>query len=183
MELMKVVKGLGLGGKILFYAFDDLFNTVAGEDFFMTPAGMRKMSRRLAVSNLDLFSAIHRLKRKGYLEKKKQGFFITSKGARVASMLKIEQDNWWKGKWDGFWRTVIFDVPESKRGARNTFRGFLKRKGFVQLQKSVFVSPFADIESLNFVRHEYGVTNYVHILLSKTASSDDDVKLRHHFGL
>ena len=45
-------------------------------------------------------------------------------------------------KWDGFWRIVIFDVPEKLR-KRETYSGKkIKTLAFFPLQKSVFVYPF-----------------------------------------
>ncbi len=41
-------------------------------------------------------------------------------------------------EWDGVWRLVIFDVPESKRVVRNLFRRRLKDWGFKIWQKSVW---------------------------------------------
>jgi len=43
-------------------------------------------------------------------------------------------------EWDGKWRIVIFDIPEQKRIIRNLFRRNLKKWGFEQLQKSVWIS-------------------------------------------
>lgn len=45
-------------------------------------------------------------------------------------------------KWDGFWRIVIFDVPESKRYQRDQLRQYLDDLGFGQLQRSVYITPY-----------------------------------------
>lgn len=44
--------------------------------------------------------------------------------------------------WDGKWWLIIFDIPESKKRAREALRRFLKHFGFYRLQDSVFIHPF-----------------------------------------
>src|SRR3990172_7766558 len=45
------------------------------------------------------------------------------------------------GNWDGRWRLVIFDVPESKRNIRDKLRRYLMGLGLGILQASVWISP------------------------------------------
>ena len=47
----------------------------------------------------------------------------------------------WKRRWDGLWRMVVFDLPETKSAARKKLRRFLKNSGFGYLQNSVWISP------------------------------------------
>ena len=47
----------------------------------------------------------------------------------------------WSRKWDGRWRTVLFDVPESDRRSRELLRIALRGLHFGCLQKSVWISP------------------------------------------
>ena len=43
--------------------------------------------------------------------------------------------------WDGKWRIVIFDIPESKRGYRDKLRVDLIMLGFGKLQESIYITP------------------------------------------
>lgn len=43
-------------------------------------------------------------------------------------------------KWDGYWRIVIFDIPEKQRVVRNLLRRKLKEWGFKKWQQSVWVT-------------------------------------------
>ena len=45
------------------------------------------------------------------------------------------------GKWDGRWRLVMFDIPESKRDIRDRLRRALSNLGLGILQASVWISP------------------------------------------
>ena len=47
----------------------------------------------------------------------------------------------WKRRWDGRWRLVLFDVPESRRVARDKLRDYLHRRKFGYLQNSVWITP------------------------------------------
>lgn len=45
-------------------------------------------------------------------------------------------------QWDGIWRAIIFDVPESERRHRNFLRRELKWMGFRELQHSIWITPY-----------------------------------------
>lgn len=75
------------------------------------------------------------------------------------------------GKWDGFWRVVIFDIPENKRLAREVFREKLKNLGFQQLQKSVFITRLPCKNEIDFLRHSLEISPYVSYILAKDVSS------------
>jgi phenylacetic acid degradation operon negative regulatory protein len=47
----------------------------------------------------------------------------------------------WKRRWDGRWRLVIFDVPESRRLTRDKLRKHLHMRTFGYLQNSVWITP------------------------------------------
>lgn len=44
--------------------------------------------------------------------------------------------------WDGYWRMVILDVPESQKKQRDAIRYVLKKAQFVQIKNSVWITPF-----------------------------------------
>ncbi len=47
----------------------------------------------------------------------------------------------WKRRWDGKWRMVLFDVPQSKASDRARLRRSLADRGFGYLQNSVWITP------------------------------------------
>lgn len=51
-------------------------------------------------------------------------------------LLYFQQDD--EKNWDGKWRIIIFDIPESQRKIRRILRGKLREWGFVVWQKSVW---------------------------------------------
>jgi len=95
-----------------------------------------------------------RLKKLGWVKKLVQDneiyYSITPRGEKaIDEYLKPLKS---MGKWDGRWRLVIFDVPESKRGLRDRLRRELTKLGLGRLQASVWISPNdieKDIEKLS----------------------------------
>ncbi|MBI2054370.1 MAG: hypothetical protein HYT36_03490 [Candidatus Staskawiczbacteria bacterium] len=70
--------------------------------------------------------------------------------------MKIESE-----KWDGKWRLVGFDVPEKVRWGRDALRGKLKKLGFYEFQKSVFIYPHDCKNEIDFIVEFFGIRKYV----------------------
>lgn len=64
---------------------------------------------------------------------------ITEKGEERLSA-RIKFVNFLREKWDGKFRMILFDIPESDRKIRDQFRNILLELGCVCWQKSVFVT-------------------------------------------
>ncbi|MEK7575837.1 MAG: CRISPR-associated endonuclease Cas2 [Patescibacteria group bacterium] len=83
--------------------------------------------------------------------------------------------------WDGKWRLVLYDIPEKKKKARESFRKKLKGLGFLELQKSVFIHPFLCTEEINFITEFFEIRNFVYYAEITALSNESKIKL--HFGL
>ncbi len=81
--------------------------------------------------------------------------------------------------WDHKWRVVVFDIPESKRTARNALREKLKNLGFYSLQKSVFVYPYNCLNEIEFVAEIFQVRSYVRFFEAVKVTNESELKL--HF--
>jgi phenylacetic acid degradation operon negative regulatory protein len=126
---------------------------------------------------------MYALKRKGLIkelsEKDKKFLQITSKGQleRLFILASVEKTK----TWDGLWRLIVFDIPENSREKRDKLRWLLKRNGFIKLQASVFISPYAlNREALTFL-NETGLFRYIRII--RANGIDDDKDLKKKFGL
>ena len=84
-------------------------------------------------------------------------------------------------KWDKKWRIVIFDVPEKKRNARDALRWEMKKLGFFELQKSVWVFPYDCKDAIDFLVELFEIRNHVRYITVERMSLDADLKL--HFNL
>jgi len=47
----------------------------------------------------------------------------------------------WERRWDGKWRMILYDVPESRSSDRKRLRRSLTERGFGYLQNSVWITP------------------------------------------
>lgn len=89
--------------------------------------------------------------------------------------LKIPQ------KWDGWWRIVMFDIPESKRRGRDAVSRKIKEFGLYPIQKSVFVSPYLCKNEIDFIGEFFNVRD--HIIYIKAKEVEGVRKLKEHFGI
>jgi len=101
-----------------------------------------------------------RLQQRGMITLKKEGkkirLVLTAKGRRQLAEYQLKNLKIKKpGQWDGKWRFVMFDIPELTRYLRNNIRRKLYELGFVPIQKSVFIYPYACKEVVDFMREYY----------------------------
>lgn len=84
-----------------------------------------------------------KLKKYGWAEKLSENgeiyYKITDKGDKAVDKLLTPLKT--TGKWDGRWRLVMFDIPESRRDTRDKLRRALSNLGMGILQASVWISP------------------------------------------
>lgn len=83
-------------------------------------------------------------------------------------------------KWDHKWRIVMFDIPEKYKKARDALSRSLKRMGFEQLQKSVFVHPFECSKEVIFVAEFFNVRPYIRHVLADHIDNETVLKKKFH---
>ena len=116
--------------------------------------------------------------------KNKDGTYVlelTDKGKFKAFNYYFKNIKIKERKWDYKWRMLIFDVPEKLRKGRNALRWKIKRMGFYELQKSVFIIPYECKEEVKFVVDFFGLKNYVNYGVLENI--DSDTQLRKIFDL
>lgn len=107
---------------------------------------------------------------------------ITKIGVRYLKNAEFEELKIHKSrKWDGLWRIVIFDIPESRKVARNALNRKLKLLGFYPLQKSTFIYPYNCYKEIELVRNYFHVKKYVSFLVVKEIEGSK--KLRKYFNI
>jgi len=67
---------------------------------------------------------------------------------------------------DGKWRIIIYDVAELGKQQRDAFRGMLKRLKFLQIQKSVYITPFPCYEEIEYIRQRFGLSSEVKMIVA-----------------
>lgn len=84
-------------------------------------------------------------------------------------------------RWDGLWRIVMFDIPQSKKKGRDAVSRKIKELGMYPIQKSVFVSPYVCKNEIDFIGEFFNVRE--HIIYVKAKEIEGVRKLREHFNL
>ncbi len=90
--------------------------------------------------------AYRRLEASGHIEVHGRGPLdarivrLTDKG-RSACRAEVDPENLWARPWDGVWRIVAFDIPETEAKTRAQLRRKLHELRFGWLQNSVWISP------------------------------------------
>jgi DNA-binding transcriptional regulator PaaX len=74
------------------------------------------------------------------------------------------------------YRFVSFDIPEILRRQRDAFRRALKRIGFIQIQKSLWVINKDVGDLVELAAYEYKVEKYVVYLVSSRSDIDGIIK-------
>ena len=81
-------------------------------------------------------------------------------------------------RWDGVWRMVLSDIPETKRRGRDALRHKLKELGFVEWQKSVFVYPHPCRDQIDFVVEFFDLRRYVRYVEFTKPTNEAELKLK-----
>jgi len=110
--------------------------------FYWTPVGYSRHKYRELVNRLQRLNLLQRTVLAGAVN-----FRLTASGQK--RLLNNFPTLALTGKtWDGFWRVVMFDIPEAKRKERDGLRRRLMKLGFGRLQDSTYLSPYDWDESV-----------------------------------
>ncbi len=80
--------------------------------------------------------------------------------------------------WDGYWRIVMFDIPEQFKQKRDALSQKLKQLGFQPMQKSVFIFPYECKNEIDFIVEIFRLRPYVRYLIAKEIDIALDFKIR-----
>ena len=127
-------------------------------------------------------STLSRLQRKGYVETVLRNgvreYYLTQKGIlrRNGALHEIFLRSARSEPWDGKWRVIMFDVPERFRKRRDFLRVELNIYGFMQLQKSVWVTPYKVADDFTEVIENLGMEKYINFAVVETWYNDSDLR-------
>ena len=132
--------------------------------------------------------SIQRLYKSQLIEEKynKDGtvnILLSNEGERRALQYKIDNMEIKTPKrWDNTWWIITFDIPEELRKIRNSLRFHLKKLGFHELQKSVFIHPFNCIDEIEFIIDFYKIPKFVRIIHGQSIDNEIDLKNTNFLG-
>lgn len=101
---------------------------------------------------------------------------LSDKGRNKILRFNLDNMEIKKHPWDHKWRIVIFDIPEKQRVARDALRFRLKKLGFYELQKSVFVYPFHCQDEVDFITEFFQLRPYVRYGLLESIDNEFHLK-------
>lgn len=108
---------------------------------------------------------------------------ITPEGRHKLRSLKLSSPtSLVSTSWDGYWRMVMLDLPESRKSERNSLRYILKKAGFVMLKNSVWVSPYPLEHLFMNIKKDMGLTTEITILVTQLVDPETEQELVRIFG-
>lgn len=128
----------------------------------------------------DFSQKLYYLRQKKFIRtivKDNEKFYeITKKGREVIAWDNIDQvSKRQTGKWDGYLRIVMFDVPVDKKATREIIRRKLQNIGFIQEQKSVFIYPFECKEEIDAISYFCSAKTFMKYLVVKIIEGQEEV--------
>lgn len=105
---------------------------------------------------------------------------LTQKGHIKYLKFRLEKLSLQGKRWDGKWRIVIYDISKFKRIQQNAFRNILKYINFLQLQKSVYITPYPCEEEMRYLREYFGIGEEVLLIRADKIENEDFYK--QYFG-
>lgn len=130
-------------------------------------------------------SSVSRLLSGGVLKKEfNEILTLTEKGKKQALGAFIEAELALyrpDERWDNGWRILFFDIPETKRKHRDYLRKIIKKIGFHEFQRSIWIYPHPVPPFLKDLLFQDEIKP--HIRFITTSQIDDDSDLRQKFRL
>lgn len=106
----------------------------------------------------------------------REEWYLTEAGEKLARRLRMKLAYSRQKHWDGKWRLAIFDVPERVRDRRNFLRNELSALGFHQLQKSVWITPYALPKEFSEIIRELGLEKHFRVVIAERIEDDHDLR-------
>lgn len=77
-------------------------------------------------------------------------------------------------KWDGKWRMILLDLPESRKDERDALRYLLKKAGFVCLKNSVWISPLPYEYLFANIKKDFGLSGELMICVTDKVDTETE---------
>jgi len=144
--------------------FDDISSIIDEKD--ISESGQK--------SQYKITRALKNLEKKGDIELLEHGdsnngsfLRLTSSGRQSLRSIQLDDDQApIPQNWDGKWRIVILDVPESRKEVRNALRYILKKANFSCLKNSLWISPYPFEHLLENMKKDLELTHELMIIVT-----------------
>jgi len=102
---------------------------------------------------------------------------LTERGARYLTTVSLDAPLK-PQRWDGKWRVAIFDIPDTKKSNRDTLRRTLRTLGFVQLQESVWVTPYPCANEVAAMKQLYELGKNLRLITADTIEGQEELLVK-----
>lgn len=100
---------------------------------------------------------------------------LTKEGKKKAHSIALERETALASTtWDGKWRVILLDLPESRKDEREGLRYLLKKAGFVCVKNSVWISPFPYEYLFTNIKKDFGLTTELMIFVTSDIDKDTE---------
>ncbi|MFZ3011751.1 MAG: hypothetical protein WA060_02025 [Minisyncoccia bacterium] len=108
---------------------------------------------------------------------------ITKEGKTKLNALRLEgEEALVPSSWDGLWRIILLDLPESRKSERESLRYLLKKAGFVCLKNSAWISPFPFEHLFMNIKKDLSLTTEMMIIVTEFIDNESKKVLFETFG-
>lgn len=108
---------------------------------------------------------------------------LTKSGRIKANSIKLESESSLvSNTWDGKWRIILLDLPESRKAERESLRYLLKKAGFVCLKNSAWISPYPFEHLFSNIKKDLGLTTELMIMTTNSLDAETEKVLFEMFG-
>ena len=181
--LILLGEGAFLASSIVFPGIPIIASKLLKINEYVKKAGSHKDWQKFNLWRLR--QILKRMKDAEYVEIKEENGLsvvkITKKGQDKILRYNIEKMHLDETKLDGHWRLVIYDIKTPKRKNSEMFRRSISKLKMLKLQKSVYITPFACEDEIEYLRQIYEIGSEVLIL--KVKNLENEQAYKNYFGI
>ena len=108
---------------------------------------------------------------------------LTKEGKKKVHSLELENDTGLVNTtWDGLWRIILLDLPETRKSERESLRYLLKKANFVCLKNSAWISPYPYEHLFMNIKKDLGLTTEMMIIVTQFVDEETKKVLFETFG-
>jgi len=143
-----------------------------GEDPKTAYAMARSLKNLVNAGFVELHDSTHR----SYVK-------LTKEGKKKMHSITLESDTTLVNiTWDGYWRIILLDLPETRKSERESLRYLLKKAGFVCLKNSAWISPYPYEHLFMNIKKDLGLTTEMMIVVTQLIDEETKKVLFDSFG-
>lgn len=92
---------------------------------------------------------------------------LTKEGKKKMHSIQLDHENTLVStSWDGYWRMILLDLPESRKNEREALRYLLKKANFVCIKNTVWISPHPYEYLFTNIKKDLGLSTELMIIVT-----------------